>query len=326
MGIEWNEISSKSNGGTELMGRRLESSLPKELLNKFQIFPSRVRNMADDKIKILWCHDLVGDPESDHLKNGGWKKFHKIVFVSYWQQQQFMAHYNIPWSKCAVIQNAIEPVLVTEKPKDKIKLIYHTTPHRGLQLLVPVFQKLAEKHNDIHLDVYSSFKIYGWDERDKPFKELFDQIDAHEQMTNHGTVENSEVRKALAESHIFVYPSIWPETSCLSLMEAMSAKCLCIHPTFGALPETSANWTFMYSYHEDMQTHAEHFYVMLESAINVLRSPDNPAAVRLEGQKSYTDLFYSMDMRKVQWLDLLRHLENADPAKPHPEDVLVFRS
>ena len=52
--IERNETNKNSRGGTELMAERLEQYVDKELLSKFQIIPSRVREINPDKIPILW--------------------------------------------------------------------------------------------------------------------------------------------------------------------------------------------------------------------------------------------------------------------------------
>ena len=79
-GIEWNEISAGSQGGTEQMARRVEKAMPSDLMDEFQIVLSRVRELKEDKIRLLYCHDLPEDPESHHLKDEGWKKFHHIVF------------------------------------------------------------------------------------------------------------------------------------------------------------------------------------------------------------------------------------------------------
>lgn len=176
MSISWNEISSKSNGGTEAMCRRIEKDLPIDLLSNFQIIPSRVRDLDETKIRILYLHDLPGDPESEHLKNGGWEKFHRLVFVSYWQRDWYIRHYNIPYSKCVVLKNSINPIEPNKTDHELIRLIYHTTPHRGLEILVPVFEKLQEKHSNLSLEVFSSFKAYGWDERDKPYEHYLNSL------------------------------------------------------------------------------------------------------------------------------------------------------
>lgn len=303
------DLTKNAMGGTEIMARGLEERLDPKLLDKFNIIPSRVRELDDSRINILWLHDLPGDPESDHLKNGGYNKFEKLVFVSNWQMQNYIQYYGIPWYKCVVIENAIDPVVFTEKPTDgKINFIYHTTPHRGLQILVPVFKQLSEKYPEIHLDVYSSFKIYGWEERDKQYEPVFDMIKEHDKMTYHGSVPNSEVKKALQKAHCFAYPSIWMETSCIALIEAMSAGCLCVHPNFAALSETASRWTWMYQFHEDNRDHAQQLYGMLEGAVQELMAPGPAFQNRLTNQRHYTNMFFSWDIRMVQWDSFLRSI------------------
>lgn len=302
-----NELTSKAMGGTELMAYELQRRLDPELLDKFQIIPSRVRNLDDTRKKIYWCHDLPQDPESEHLKQGGYNKFDRLVFVSNWQMQRYIEMYDIPWHKCVVIQNAIRPLdLAPNWSSGPVKLIYHTTPHRGLDILLNVFDRLIQDGEDITLDVYSSFKIYGWEERDEQFKRLFEYADAHPRINNHGSVPNDEVRAALSSSHIFAYPSKWPETSCLALLEAMSAGLTCVHSNYAALPETSANWTRMYQYHQVARDHAAVLYGQLKAAIESVRLN---AHVDLNfNQKAYTDLFYSWDLRAANWDRFLRSL------------------
>jgi len=310
-----NEVNQTSMGGTELMMEKLISELGEDVLKTFQIIPSRVRELDENKIRVLWCHDLPQDPESHHLKNGGWRNFHKIVFCSHWQQQRYLEEYGIPWDRTCVMKNAIDPIDVDldkkfNTEKDSIRFVYHTTPHRGLALLVPVFDKLCEQYTNIHLDVFSSFKIYGWDKRDEQFQELFDQIENHEKMTYHGFVPNQEIKEHLKNADVFAYPNIWPETSCISLMEAMSAGCLCIHPNYAALYETASNWTFMYNYIEDYNKHANFFYNMMEQSIHVLNEKSDSLKIKLKGQKSYADLYYNWEVRKNEWSDLLKSLEH----------------
>jgi len=301
--METNELAQNAKGGTELMQEALYKHLPEDLLQHFQIIPSRVREVDDSKIKIYWLHDLPGDPESDHLKAGGWNRFDKLVFVSNWQMQAYQKHYGLPWYKCVVLHNAIEPIPYVEKPKDKIKLIYHTTPHRGLNILVSVFDKLCNEFDNIELDVYSSFKIYGWEQRDEPYQELFDVCRAHPKINYHGSVPNSEIRTALQQAHIYAYPNIWLETSCISLLEAMSAGLFCIHPNYGALYETAANWTWMYQWQDTPRDHAKIFYELTSNAIRMYNHPDTLKT--MQAQKAYIDAFYGWQNRKNQWQNLL---------------------
>lgn len=308
--MEKNELNKNARGGTELMQERLHSSLPSNLLDKFQIIPSRVRDLDPDKKKILWLHDLPGDPESEHLKDAELRKrFDKIVCVSDWQMQLYNLMSGLPYSESIVIKNAIHPIDIQSKQYDgTVNLIYHTTPHRGLEILVPVFEELANKYNDIHLDVYSSFSIYGWEQRDEQYKTLFDRCKKHPQITYHGAVSNEEVREALKKSHIYAYPSIWPETSCLSVIEAMSAMNLVVCPNYAALPETCANFAMMYPWNENKNVHAVQFAHTLEHAINTIKNTQGKDDPYLEFQKQYFDYFYGWDKRKGEWEALLNSL------------------
>jgi UDP-glucose:(glucosyl)LPS alpha-1,2-glucosyltransferase len=224
--IETNETNKNSKGGTELLQERLyDGSVPRELLKQFQITFSRVRNLDKDRFRIFYAHDLPGDPESEFLKNEGWRAFHKLVFVSNWQMQAYINAYRIPWAMCEVIENSIRPLKpIADKIADEaINICYTSTPHRGLHILYAAFEKLAEKRENIYLDVFSSFKLYGWEQRDEQYRELFEKMDKHPRVNNHGTKPNDEIREYLETDAISSHPSIWPETSCLCLIEAMSA-------------------------------------------------------------------------------------------------------
>jgi UDP-glucose:(glucosyl)LPS alpha-1,2-glucosyltransferase len=325
MPIAVDKLSGSAKGGTELMKERLANSVAKELLDKFQIFVSRVHEpLSDNHVRILWLHDLAGDPESEHLANGGWEKFHKLVFTSHWQMRGYIERYNIPWSRCIVLRNAITPIEWKSKTRDKIKLIYTPTPHRGLNILYHAFNKLSQEFDDIELDVYSSFKLYGWDVRDEPYKELFNLLEKHPKINNHGTVSNDDIRIALQNANIFAYPSVWQETSCLCLIEAMSAGLVCVHSNLGALPETSANWTTMYQFNENLQDHAKLFYNVLRGSILELKSmSDDEYFNRIRTSKSYADVFYNWDFVKHQWNALLESMKD-EPTEIKKSQGMMF--
>lgn len=309
--MEVNELSRNANGGTELMMRRIHGSLDGDLLSKFQIIPSRVREIDTTRKQILYLHDLPNDPESARLSDPEYRKqFSKIVMVSDWQMQMYNLIHGVPYSECVVINNGIVPIphFLKEDPRDKVNLIYHTTPHRGLAILLPVFEKLAEEHENVHLDVYSSFEAYGWKERDKPYQELFHFAKHHPKITYHGFQPNDTVREALQKSHIFAYPSIWPETSCIAAIEAMSASNLVVAPNYAALPDTCSRWMMKYQWTEDAQAHANRFYHTLSGTIQNIRNEPTTYTNYLNAQKMYADTFYNWDSLALVWDKLLRDL------------------
>ena len=172
---------------------------------------------------------------------------------------------------CHVIENAIEQTDVLDKESDdKIRLIYHTTPHRGLHILAYVFDELTKNpqfKDRLHLDVFSSFGVYGWKERDVGYQPLFDKLKANPSVTYHGAQPNSVVRDYLSRAHYFPYPCIWKETSCIALIEAIEHKVLAVHPNFAALPETAGQNTFMYDYTENQADHSNKFYNVMSAVL-----------------------------------------------------------
>lgn len=315
-GIAWNEGSAGSSGGTELAARQLERRLPPELLGQFQIHPTRYQAPDPSKIQILWCHIRPEGGEMAHLAGGGWQKFHRIVFVSNWQAQSYIQRFGIPWSRCAVIPNAIEPVAVHDDrfdpvlPDRPIRLIYTPAPDRGLVILNAVFNELCRQRSDVELDVFSSFSLYGgaWTKADDSFESLFAELRQNPRVRYHGAVPNPELRAALADAHIYAYPSIFGECGCLSLTEAMSAGLACVHPNYGGLYETAANWTIMYQWNEDMKDHAIIFLNKLLMAINALRDGDKKLLAKLAAQKAYADEHYNWESRTGQWVAFLTEI------------------
>jgi glycosyltransferase involved in cell wall biosynthesis len=295
-----------SQGGTEQMVAGLKQRLPADLLDKFNIICSRVREVDSSKPNILWLHDTWDDPESEHLKKKeSLDRFKKLVFVSHYQQETYNMSLGVPYEKGTVLQNAIVPIEEHQKPNDGVvNLIYHTTPHRGLELLVPVVEFLADRGYNFHLDVYSSFNIYGWPGRDEPYLKLFERCRNHPNITYHGFQPNSVIREALKKAHIYAYPSIWPETSGISVIEAMSAGCNVICPSLAALPETCANFAIMYGWEENANKHANKFAGLLAMVIKDYWDKNNQS--RLSFQKAYFDNFYNWDFRADQWKEFMQ--------------------
>ena len=307
MKVTTDNLSMNAMGGTEIMKYGLAQRLDPDLYDKFQIICSRVRDVDPNKIPILWLHDLPNDPESSRLADKNFvDQFAKLVFVSHWQMNEYIHAFGLPWDKCAVMQNAIEPFDFRDYNTEKIKLIYHSTPHRGLEILYPVFDHLSKIHDNIELDVYSSFALYGWKDRDLPYQELFQKLEDHPNINYHGSVENSVIRQALSEAHIFAYPNIWPETSCLCLIEALAAGCVAVMPNYAALPETGANWTTMYQWTQNPQKHANTFAANLNSVINTYNDNLNGLVPKLASQQQYFNNFYSWELRTMEWTNLLQ--------------------
>lgn len=327
--FEENEISINANGGTELAKRQLGNILDKDLLDNFQIICSRIRKLEKDKIRIYWVHDLPGDPECNKLADKSFRdKFHKIVYVSNHQYSQFRTQLNIPFDKekDIVIENGITPFQFETKFDDgKIHLIYASTPQRGLNILIPVFKVIKNIFPDVHLHVFSSFKIYGWEQMDEQFNVLFEQCKNDPDITYYGFQPYDKVREVMSKCHILAYPNIWEETSCRVLIEAMSAGLMCVHPNLGALPETSGGLTNMYQYDQDLQRHAQIFADNLAGVIHDVEFNRHNYIIGL--QKQFIDYKHDIDHISKKWEFMLNSLLKQYPNEKSriiPAEVIKF--
>lgn len=313
MGFDTNEISVNSKGGTELLKMELEKRLPEGLIDDFQIICSRVRQIEDEKIKVYWLHDLPEDPETNHLRNSESRdRFHQLVFCGQWQYTRYRDYLGVPHDqKSLVIDNGVQPIEDHVKPKGEVRLVYFSTPQRGLEILVPVFEELCKKYDNIVLDVFSSYSIYGWHEADKRFEHVFEKCKAHPKINYHGTQPNEVVREALKNAHIMAYPSIWMECNSRAVIEAMSAGLLCVHPNYGGLVDTSGGMNMMYQWDQDINRHANVFAAVLSHAIDTVLSEQTQNYLQLV--KTYADTRYSWDRIAPQWIGLLTNLKQMYP-------------
>ena len=325
--LQLDAVSDKAIGGTELMRNWLFTELDKRepgIKEKFQFISTRVRSLEPDKQRILWIHDLANDPEVQHLKDKEkWDHFERVVFVSHWQQHQFKMLLGFPYEKGVVIQNAIYPIPEHEKPNDgKINVCYFSTPHRGLELLLNAWEfmrdELSEGRN-AELNIYSSFKLYDRGHLDEQFRHIYKRAQEMDGVNYYGTVSNDSIREMFPNQHIMAYPSIYEETSCLTLIEAMSAGCLGVVPNLGALPETGANFPWMYGFEEDPSKHQPVMGHIFRRAINHFWDDDVQNLLKI--QRSYFDMFYNWRLRGGQWQQFLHAIEDPPEVVKQKADI-----
>ena len=142
--------------------RLLLKYLPDECFKDINLILNNTdQNLLEkDRINILWMQHFVNQEETKNIGSKEYiDKLDYIIFNSNWNFEKYQYQFKIPENKSLVIRNAIENIDIHEKPKDKINLIYHTTPWRGLVHLLNVFKKLNLEN--VELNICSSTKIYG---------------------------------------------------------------------------------------------------------------------------------------------------------------------
>jgi glycosyltransferase involved in cell wall biosynthesis len=309
-------------GGTELHLGHIKAAFP-DLWDQVQFIASRPEQYTlEDKPRILYLQDTAQDPASACLKDKTYRtNFNRIVSCSYRQAFEYSLFLGIPPSELPVIKNSV-PMLKPEFPKKiddgRLRFIYTSTPHRGLEILAPVADALAKQRQDWVLDVYSSFNIYGWHEQDKHFTGLYDMLRANPCVRYHGSQPNEVVRQACLDAHVHVYPCIYPEMSCMAIQEAMMAGCLEITSSAGALSETCGEWAWMFPFSEDRNQMATNTFNLMNAALEKYHEPYIQQALMM--QSAYFQNFWSFESRKPQWKFLLESVI----AEGVPQEKLVI--
>ena len=301
-------MNEKAMGGTELMFQELMSRTSSNLFDRISIF-NYLPNADFEKITVFW-NQLSFDQQAVQFLNdySYVEKIDYFVFVSDWQSEMYRKIYNIPGYKTKVIKNAcigVTPNL--EKKQDKIKISYTSTPWRGLDVLLDAWEMLDLEDCELH--VFSSTKIYGKDfaiSQAGNYQDLFDRCSNLKNVIYRDFVSNENLRKELPEFDILAYPNTFEETSCIAVIEALSAGLRVVTSNLGALPETTEGWARMYPYLVDKQKHAEVFSKILIEEIEKVKKGE--LKEHLDNQIKIYNPRWSWNERIKEWNKFLTTL------------------
>jgi len=299
-----------SFGGGDNQLRFLLKYLPDESFKDINLILNSTNHdlIERDKINVLWVHHFVNQKEIQNLGSKDYvDKLDWIVFNSNWNFEKYVYQFKIPESKSIVIRNAIEKIDFEKKPKDKISLIYHTTPWRGLVHLLKVFKNLNLEN--VELNVCSSTIIYGKkfdDQLGKKYENIFNECKNTKNVNYFGFLENKKIIELLKNMHIFSHPSIWPETSCISAIEAMASGCEVVTTNLGALYETCSPFATFVGFDRNFDNLEKRYSKALLKSIKNYWSNENQNKLKL--QSEVINATYSWDVRSVEWKNFFNEI------------------
>ncbi|MHC1948916.1 glycosyltransferase [Bradyrhizobium sp. UFLA06-06] len=299
---------SRPLGGTELMVEALQRRLGPVTekvdlrINSFDIGSLTGRPVVlwmhhnADQQAVQWC----SDPELV-------SRVATFVFVSQWQLERYKIAFDIPPHKCVVLRNAtlIDPQRRAWKRALPLKFAFTSTPFRGLSILLDAWDELNAP--DVELHVWSSMKLYAMEDHD--YSDLISRAFNTPGVAYHGLLPNEDLKRALRGIHFLAYPSIFEETSCLSVIDAMAAGCRVIIPNLGALPETTAGFARLYPWSDNSSVHVHEFVRALRDEIA------NPWQGRPDlavAQQDFCQATFDWEIRESEWKYMISRLNDAD--------------
>ena len=188
-----------------------------------------------DNIKnvYLWIHDvlpLIGDNSKfiQYHKT----KFKSIIAISEWQKENTVKKLNIPPERIIVSRNAIHINKFLNRNIEKVpfRFIYSSCAQRGLDYLIKIIPKIKEKYpqTTLHLFILS--------ERATP--ETLKIIENLDYVYLNDRVSQDQLVIEFLKSDIWLYPTNFPETYCITALEAMASKCLVATVNYCGLANT----------------------------------------------------------------------------------------
>ena len=188
----------------------------------------------------LWTHDMVGDPVYRNFENAyphldyvfALTEFHKNAILEYYP---FVEENKIFVARNGVHVPDFEDCDKVERVKGR--MIYSSTPFRGLEILAEVFSEIRKRVPHATLRVYSSMKVYGDMYNDDEFGELYHTLKNTEGVEYMGSVKQSELHSEMCKAELLAYPNKFAETFCITAAEAATAGMPIVTSDYAALKE-----------------------------------------------------------------------------------------
>lgn len=185
----------------------------------------------------LWAHDLQ-TPTVEHTQN-----FDFMLCLSEFHRDYTRAICGVPLEKIIVTRNGI-PVdnfkgseMVQKNPN---KMVWLSSPDRGLVNCIPVLDLVREKYPDIELHVY-----YGLENLLKyglahVYHEITGLMATRPWIKLHGFTEQKQMHKECADAVIWPHTANFIETFAITAIEAMANGIYPVTRRLGALQNTLA--------------------------------------------------------------------------------------
>jgi glycosyltransferase involved in cell wall biosynthesis len=186
----------------------------------------------------IWAHDTQLLPYGCNLTETQiltkWDKYiNGCICLTDWHRNTFIENYPSLKHKIQLINNGIDDTKFnTTNVKIKNRFMYSSRPERGLNALLELWPKIIEQIPDATLIISS----YG--ESDNVLKAI---IDKYESIRYLGNLNAENLYKEMSITEYWLYPTTWPETSCITALEMLMSEAICIYYPVAGLVNTMEN-------------------------------------------------------------------------------------
>jgi glycosyltransferase involved in cell wall biosynthesis len=287
---------------------------------------SRLPELFDHELaaptRALWCHDAYYNGLTPERAG----RMTDVIVLSGWQRDLFARRYPAVAGKLRIVRNGIrlrdddgralyegaERGFGERAPR----CIYSSLPNRGLDVLLEVWPEIRRRIPEAQLDVY-----YGWDVYDQ-MAEHSHRLRGYKVLLYHlleraggeaggvfmrGRVSQPELHAAMSRARVWSYPTGFPETSCISAMEARAAGLAIVTSDLGALSETVGH-----DHGVLVRTDERLRQIRFDENQPLLERPNNTPEYRTAFVDAVTELLADADAWTAQHVRALDGVEDLD--------------
>lgn len=172
-----------------------------------------------------------------------------------------------------------------------MRMLYASSYDRGLEHLLNMWGKIKEQLPDAKLEI-----CYGWDLYDKGYqgnkeamawKDKMNKLMEQCCVTHHGRVSKSKLDEITASCDLWVYPTHFQETNCITALRSQSLGCVPVTMNLAALQDTVFSGVKLDGEIEDEET-KELFIKELVSLAKDKKRYEEEKKKAIEGAKAYS--------------------------------------
>lgn len=208
------------------------------------------RVLRPDLPLVLWTQHADNQPGiaslSESTERDCWSGF---VLISGWQMEAYRKRFGLPPERSIILRNAMAPAFAglpsrpwREPVAGPPVFAYTSTPFRGLEVLLDAWPLIRKDIPEARLQIFSSMAVYQKGGVGDEYAGLYERCRTLAGIEYVGSLAQPDLAQALHRVDALTYPSIFAETSCISVIEALAAGCLVLTTDLGALRETTAGF------------------------------------------------------------------------------------
>jgi hypothetical protein len=194
----------------------------------------------------VWAHDtcfhaygsnFLGEPE---IINKWHSRINNVVCLTQWHKILFSDKYPVLKDKIVTINNGIinEMFKYPLDKKVRKRFIYTSCAERGLGRLLHLWPQILEKYPDAQLKI-SSYNNFPKNQEEEKMLDYIKQTPSIEHL---GRLGRDDLYQLMSTGEYWLYPSYWPETSCITALEMLRSEVVCLYFPVAGLVNTMEDY------------------------------------------------------------------------------------